>query len=87
MSSIKCGKCLLSEFSMDEFIETVQDYISLIPEENKAPSDEYKSRLDMCKCCDELTDGMCGECGCFVEIRAAQKHMNCPIFKWSAISK
>lgn len=87
MSGVKCGKCLLSEFSMNEFIETVQDYISLIPEEDKAPPDEYSKRLDICKSCDELTDGMCCECGCFVEIRAAKRNMNCPVNKWSAVSE
>jgi hypothetical protein len=82
MNKPKCGKCLLREFDMGEFADTVKEYISLIPTERKTDDAEYNRRLGICRMCDSLTDGMCGECGCFVEIRAAKKQLNCPIEKW-----
>ena len=40
--------------------------------------EEYKKRLDICKECDNLINGMCKICGCFVEMRAAIKKNYCP---------
>lgn len=87
MSDVKCGKCLLSEFDMAFYAETVSDYIALIPEEKKTPAPEYNRRLDVCKACESLLDGMCGECGCFIEIRAAKVWMSCPCNKWKSIER
>lgn len=84
MSAPKCGKCLLSEFDMSEFAETVREYISLIPDDKKTDDEEYRRRLGVCRECSALTDGMCGECGCFAEIRAAKAYMNCPVNRWDA---
>jgi hypothetical protein len=83
MSAVKCGKCLLSEFDMSEFAETVKRYVSLIPADKKSDGAEYARRLGICRGCDMLIDGMCGECGCFVEIRAAKRLMRCPTEKWN----
>lgn len=82
MSAPKCGKCLLSEFDMGGFAETVREYISLIPDDKRTDGKEYSRRLGICRKCDSLTDGMCGECGCFAEIRAAKAYMSCPVNNW-----
>ena len=37
-----------------------------------------EGRLNICKECDLLINGMCKLCGCFVEIRAAVKKNYCP---------
>ncbi len=77
-SSVKCGKCLLSQFDSRKFVSTVEEYISVMPPEMKVSEDEYNRRLRICLECDMLLDGLCGECGCFVEVRAAKKNMSCP---------
>lgn len=77
-----CKRCLLSEYDEKFYAETVSDYIAHIPEDKKCGSEEYSRRLDICRSCDELSNGMCGECGCFVEVRAAKSHMGCPVSKW-----
>lgn len=77
-----CGKCLLTDLDGEKFAESIADYISLIPDELKAPAEEYASRLNICGKCPSLTEGMCGECGCFARVRAAKIKMHCPVGQW-----
>ncbi len=76
--SIKCGRCLLSEFDSEKFITTIAEYISVIPPHKKVTDEEYRRRLSICRECELLNDGLCGECGCFVEVRAVKKEKSCP---------
>ena len=66
----------------DEYFKTLQELIDNIPKEVKAPSDLYEKRLDTCKECDRLADGMCAACGCYVELRAAKAGNSCPYELW-----
>lgn len=58
--------------------EHLQDYIKNLDKYIKTEEEEYKKRLDICKGCDNLINGMCKICGCFVEMRAAVKKNYCP---------
>lgn len=78
----KCRKCLLEELDAKKLAESIADHVSLIPEDKRTDAEEYSRRLGICKGCPSLMEGMCGECGCFVEIRAAKSHMRCPVCKW-----
>jgi len=60
-----------------EYYRTVQEYISNLPEEMKISSDFYEKRLHYCQNCDNMVNGMCRLCGCFVEVRAAKKMSHC----------
>lgn len=82
MNGIRCGKCLLREFDAERFAASIQEYIALIPPDKKAAPEICQSRLVICRSCDMLTDGLCGECGCFVEVRAAKRDMDCPVHHW-----
>lgn len=73
-----CRRCLLSELSQDGYFESVYEYIRSIPSEEKVAQEEYLQRLERCRNCDSLVNGMCRECGCFVEVRAARKITHCP---------
>ena len=73
-----CKRCLLSELDGEELISSVRQRISLLDESVRADEREYHHRLDRCKSCDNLTNGMCALCGCFAELRAAKKEMHCP---------
>ena len=75
---IYCKRCLLSEIDKDKYFENIYEYISLIPHEQKCSEELYRERLDLCKGCDSLVNGMCSECGCFVEVRAVRKISRCP---------
>lgn len=54
------------------------------------PRDEYQRRLDICTACENRGDERvrgnphrCGECGCFVAVKAEAKAWQCPIGKWN----
>ena len=73
-----CKRCLLSEIGSDDIKKTIDEIILAMPDDKKADCTLYTQRLSICKSCDELTDGMCLKCGCYVELRALQKIRRCP---------
>ncbi len=77
LSSRLCKRCLTEKLSAEAYA-AVKEYIALIPEEKRTDSAAYRERLDKCLGCDELINGMCAKCGCFVEIRAAYAFRQCP---------
>ena len=79
-----CKKCLVRDFDEGELFQTMQEYIARIDEDIKTPPEEYEERLRLCTGCDSLLNGMCGVCGCYVELRAAVKTHYCPAVwkKW-----
>ena len=71
-------RCLLKQAGEEELAQTVREYISTLDPDIKADEELYRSRLDKCKGCKNLFSGMCGKCGCYVEMRAAVKQNRCP---------
>ena len=78
MDALDCKRCLLRELSDTEYFHTVSGYIENIPEELRTPDETYTYRLEQCKNCQYLVNGLCRLCGCFVEIRAATHKSYCP---------
>lgn len=72
-----CRKCLLAEMHPDEYTQSLLDYIDSIPSENRADEKLYRKRLEICRSCDELANGICAKCGCFVELRALKPNSYC----------
>lgn len=73
-----CRRCLLDEvFEKDEY-KNLQEHIKNIDNQIKTEEHEYKRRLELCMECDNLINGMCKICGCFVEMRAAVNKNYCP---------
>lgn len=62
----------------EEYFHNMYTYIANIPEDDKVSDEEYKRRLEKCRKCDHLLNGMCRICGCFVEMRAAIAVRHCP---------
>ena len=80
-----CKKCLLLEAGEKAAYKTVTDYLDTLDDELKADKALCDKRLALCRACDYLIAGMCRQCGCYVEIRAALKDKSCPNFddrKW-----
>lgn len=77
MEKIPCKKCLLKDLTKDKYFESVYEYIESISEELRAPASEYDRRLEACCSCDNLVNGMCKLCGCFVEVRAIKRNTCC----------
>ncbi len=83
MSRKLCRRCLLWELDRDYF-QSIYRYIDALPKEQRADAEEYDRRLALCRGCDQLQNGMCAQCGCFAEVRAAKRGLGCPIGRWQA---
>ncbi|MCM1175820.1 MAG: DUF6171 family protein [Blautia sp.] len=68
----------------EEYFQNLHTYIANLDSDIKAGQPVYEERLDCCRNCDLLLDGMCRACGCFVELRAALRKNACPYDKWKA---
>jgi hypothetical protein len=73
-----CRRCLLNVVFEEDEYENMQEYIANIDKHIKTEKYEYKRRLNVCLQCNNLINGMCKICGCFVEMRAAVKRNYCP---------
>lgn len=62
---------------LDSELKNILGYIKEIPADRRAEDNLYRRRLDICRECDSLANGICGKCGCYVELRAAKKEMYC----------
>ena len=70
-------RCLLRQVNPD-LGKIVAEYVDALPEETRVPEEVYRRRLAACEACDRLADGMCLDCGCYVEARAAKAGLRCP---------
>lgn len=79
-----CKRCLLSDVDAKELKKAIDELKMTMSEDKKADDVLYHQRLDICLGCDELINGMCAKCGCYVELRALQKIRRCPheLKKW-----
>lgn len=78
MSKPFCRKCLLEEYDPDGALKTIREIIEAMPSDSRTDEAEYLRRLSACKECEQLNGGVCGMCGCYVELRAAKKQQSCP---------
>jgi len=76
MTAEACKRCLLFEYN-PQLALTVRDYVNSLSQKQRASDEDYERRLQICQICDELLNGMCRLCGCFVEARAAKKQARC----------
>ena len=78
MSKRMCKKCLLRDMDEDAIYQTVQEHMKSISPERRISEEIYEERLNVCKNCEHLMNGMCRKCGCYVELRALGKGNKCP---------
>ena len=62
---------------ISDYYEGIYEYIRALPDDEKAPDDVYKRRLDICLGCEYASNATCLLCGCFFEVRAAKKDGYC----------
>ena len=77
-----CRKCLTRDMDLDGYFDNLHQYIQNLGEDIKSAPDLYENRLNRCKECDRLNEGICNACGCFVELRAVIAKKSCPFGKW-----
>ena len=75
----RCRQCLLREMADEnDYYKSVLFYRETMPKKKRTPDDVYEARVLVCKACESLENGTCRQCGCYVEMRAAQIDMHCP---------
>ena len=72
-----CFKCLIADLNFDEYTQNLLEYIKNVPADKRCDDKTYEKRLAICKSCDQLSNGMCAKCGCYVELRALKPQMYC----------
>lgn len=82
MGKTMCRKCLLQDSDQDKYYKNVQILIEGMDEDIKTEKTLYEERLFICGTCNYLREGICGACGCFVELRAAVASRKCPYKNW-----
>ena len=74
-----CKRCLLREVPDGEVLaKIVEERIRLMPEELRVSESVYTQRIQACRECGHLMSGTCRLCGCYAELRAAQRNRRCP---------
>ncbi len=73
-----CRKCLLGDLDEDDFIRAMKERIAEYPADKRTEESEYRRRLEICRGCEHLGNGMCALCGCYVELRAIKRQSFCP---------
>lgn len=75
----RCRRCLLEDMPSErEIAQVIREQIELMAPQLRADASERTRRLSICRECDHLISGMCGLCGCYVELRTAKRRMRCP---------
>ena len=71
-------RCLLKDAGEAEMAQVIADYVSSLDDAIRTEEADYRARLAICQDCDQLLNGTCRLCGCYVETRAAKKGLSCP---------
>lgn len=82
MEKTMCRKCLLQDIDQEKYYKSIHKLIESIEEDIRTEKALYGERLFICRTCNYLREGICGACGCFVELRAAVASHKCPYKKW-----
>ena len=61
-----------------DLARTVAAYVASLPETVRAGETARQARLAVCLNCENLHDGTCSLCGCYVETRTAKAAQQCP---------
>lgn len=74
------------ESGLEDMARLVQEYVESLSEDEKTTKEAYEMRLNACRACNDLRNGTCALCGCYVEARAAKRRQSCPAVpaKWLA---
>ncbi len=82
-------RCLLAEAGEAGMAQIIAEYVAGLEDSVRTPEEIYRARLALCEGCEQLINGTCRLCGCYVETRAAKRGQNCPMVpaRWDRISE
>lgn len=82
-------RCLLRDAGEAEMAQVIAEYVAGLDDSIRTAKDDYRARLAVCEGCDQLLNGTCRLCGCYVETRAAKKGLSCPMVppRWTKIEE
>lgn len=76
---LTCRRCLLAQMESEKpLFQLLTEWLAEIAPEKRAETAMYEKRLAACLQCDWLRNGLCAQCGCYVELRAAMAGARCP---------
>ena len=78
-SRILCRRCLPDEIPESELLAYLDGFAASLPDDVRVPEKTYARRLELCEACCHRILYTCTLCGCYIQARAAKKHMKCPI--------
>jgi hypothetical protein len=78
-SLILCRKCLPDEITEGELLHYLDGFAASLQDDIRADGKTYARRLELCEACPHRILYTCTLCGCYIQARAAKKHMKCPI--------
>ena len=82
-------RCLLQAAGEAEMAQIIAEYVAALDDAVRTEEADYRARLAICQDCDQLLNGTCRLCGCYVETRAAKKGLSCPMVppRWTRIEE
>lgn len=72
---------MLRESRREDILRDIEIKIEKLDPGEKVDRQCYLERLELCRNCDQLQAGVCMQCGCYVEFRAAFRKQKCPSVK------
>lgn len=79
MNAIPCKKCLEESRDLRALAEHLDRYVDSLPDEIRVDEETYARRIALCEDCPRRVELLCAVCGCYIQARAAKRHMACPI--------
>ena len=73
-----CPRCGEQSVSDHEYGESLKNYVDRLDPETRVSQEIYDLRLNACRSCEYLSNGVCRLCGCFTQMRAAKRSGRCP---------
>ncbi len=74
-----CVRCLVRDLPEGEALSAIlRERVEALPPEARVSLAWREARLGACRACPHLNRGTCALCGCYVEVRAAKRGLDCP---------
>lgn len=71
-----CRRCAEEDPDLAAHLD---EYVASLPKEVRASPAAYEYRLSRCAECPRRRGILCSVCGCFIQVRAAKRMLECPI--------